>query len=402
MSWQDDIRKPSINGVRFEISDSSSSGGNKLEDAKDKETGKVSKPGVINNGHQIKKYSINGFLVGEDYLKQAEKIEIELKKSEEARLIHPLYGNVIVHIESYSFKHVNIKGKMIEFSLSCWEAGKLKYPTSKTDKVGKAVELQKEIDITIKNSFVKEFSVAGRPQFVKDASIGMIEQASQSFDQLSEGVTEYADSIGKSVLESKKLFADAKDLVEKPLDLVNRLQFNLDLAKDFSNDPKDLFKSYKKTKSYAVEKVGFTPLTDTRKQELKNENQLKQVIKVGGLTRSIVQAITISENNSIKNSQEAELIRADLIESLTEVIESTTNDELFIQMMEMKTQVIQAIPGENNSLPRLLSVQVENTVNSLSLSYELNESLENEIDIIERNKIKHPGFITPRKIEVTL
>jgi prophage DNA circulation protein len=44
-------------------------------------------------------------------------------------------------------------------------------------------------------------------------------------------------------------------------------------------------------------------------------------------------------------------------------------------------------------LPSIKTIIPERTTISLLLAYDLNESIENEQDIIDRNAIRHPGFI---------
>ena len=400
MSWQDDIRQPSINGVNFEVKSSSTSGGANLQDGKEKK--EVEKPGILRNGREIRKFSVEGFVIGEDYLAQAGKIETELDKQENARLVHPTYGTLLVDIKGYSIKQVAGQGRKIEFSFTCWEAGVISYPKKKKDKIGQAEAVKKEVDKVLIEDFEKKFSVAGKPQFVKDSAKGLIESASDKFDSMTSGIANASDAIGDGAFQAKKMYNEAAALIEKPADLANRLQFNMALAEKFSDNPRDLFSAYRKTSSFTPPQNSFTASTSTRAQELTNQKQVTQMVKASGLTRAVVQGITLSEGNSIKTKAEAEEMRDSLLDDLDSLMESTENDSLFIQLSTLKAQVIEGIPGENNALPNLMDLDIKNTTNSLALAYELNESLDLETDIVDRNKIGHAGFITPRKLEVVL
>lgn len=402
MSWQKDILQPSINGVEFEFEDSTTSGGSKLEDGREKEKSQTKKQAVLRNGVKVRTWNIKGYVFGDDYLKKIKKIEKELAKQTKAIFIHPIDGELQVDIESYSIDVKNTRGRKITFSFTAWEHGDLLYPKSRINKLSKAIETQNKIDGVLQEEFTEKFSVKGQPQFVKDSASNLVKDLSSNFDQMTSGIAENADAIGEYGFQVKELSNNAKSLVEKPLDLYNRIAYNMDLAKTLTDDSENIFTAYKSGSSFGKSYKNFSPTTATRKQELDNQDAMKLVVVAMTTTRSCVAAIELSENNKITTSEQAKSIRDNLLNSIQDLMFSTSNDELFNQLQDLRAQILEAIPGNNNNLSEVYTHKLQGTSNSIIISYELTGSLDSEKEIIARNNIENPAFIGPRDIEVML
>ncbi len=83
------------------------------------------------------------------------------------------------------------------------------------------------------------------------------------------------------------------------------------------------------------------------------------------------------------------------------LMESTTNDELYSLLQSMRSEVVNAIPGDTENLARITTLTLPASAPSMVLAYDLYGNLDDEQDLIDRNGVRHPGFIQGgRPIEV--
>ena len=62
-------------------------------------------------------------------------------------------------------------------------------------------------------------------------------------------------------------------------------------------------------------------------------------------------------------------------------------------LSDVNASIVEALPDVDADLPSLKEIEVENDTASLLFTYDQFESIDNEQDIIDRNNIRHPGFI---------
>jgi prophage DNA circulation protein len=76
-------------------------------------------------------------------------------------------------------------------------------------------------------------------------------------------------------------------------------------------------------------------------------------------------------------------------------------DDTYPALMQLRADLVKAVPGEGADLPRLLAYTPPATVPSLVLAHRLYGDVTKELEVVARNKVRHPGFVTGgRELEV--
>ncbi|MDD0852998.1 DNA circularization N-terminal domain-containing protein [Halobacteriovorax sp. GB3] len=400
MSWEKDLRPASLSGIQFGVKASKIQGGRKLKDGRDGDEEGI--PGILDEGIEIKKFDIQAFILGSDYLKKKIDLIKEIEKPGVKDLVHPFYGRVKVKVGNIDISETDSELGICRINFQAWRFSPLKYPFSENDKVGQIELTQIEVDNAIKEDFSNNFSIKGLPQNLKDSALSMINEAADLYEDMTSSIKEWSDTIGEAVLAARQIKAKAKDLIESPLALIENIQRNLDLAKNFSFSSKELFEAYRNTDKYGRKKKEVLSVTRTREQEEENTKQMTIAVRCSGISRACVQAVKMAEENSIETSQEARKMKEQVMSSLDEIMEQTTSPIVYSSLQKLRTQFLEAVPGNSNRLPNLSTYELEHTTNSIMLSYEIYGTTDLERDIIQRNEIEDPMFITPKELEIKI
>lgn len=89
---------------------------------------------------------------------------------------------------------------------------------------------------------------------------------------------------------------------------------------------------------------------------------------------------------------EAIATREQLTDAIDELLEDA-DDELYAALVQLRADVIAAVPGERTRLPRLVTFTPTITIPSLVLTYRLYGDVALAEDVVDRNRVAHPGFV---------
>jgi hypothetical protein len=157
----------------------------------------------------------------------------------------------------------------------------------------------------------------------------------------------------------------------------------------------DLFASFGTGALRALLAVyGFAPgprpstTTSNRRRERENFDALQLLAQ----RLVAVRAAELVLDEAFATYEEAVAARAsitDLLDAQAEVVA----DDTYPALMQLRADVVRAVPGLDGDLPRLLAYTPIETTPSLVLAYEVYGGLGLEADVIARNRVRHPGFI---------
>jgi prophage DNA circulation protein len=91
--------------------------------------------------------------------------------------------------------------------------------------------------------------------------------------------------------------------------------------------------------------------------------------------------------------QEAIVVREVLVDRLDAESETTTSDSVYRVISDLRTSVVQAVPSQEQDLPRLVQYVPPATLPSLLVAYQLYGNAGRADEIAKRNSPRHPGFL---------
>lgn len=119
MSWRDSLRPASFRGAQFRVDLSAKAGGRRGQSY---EFPKRDTPQDEDLGRRAKRFSVAGWVVGEDYLEDAARLEAALTAEGPGQLVRPLGGSHRVRCETYTRTERRTDGGLAFFDMSFVEA----------------------------------------------------------------------------------------------------------------------------------------------------------------------------------------------------------------------------------------------------------------------------------------
>lgn len=387
MSWKDNLRQGSFRGVEFFTKDSQLAGGRR---AVQHQFPNREKPYSEDNGRAARTYTLQGHVIGDDYFETKTRLLDVFEKKGSGELIHPYYGSQFVQVSEVNISESQLEGAIAVFTAKFLEAGDNRFPKGINDKTA---VLAGNVDLATANAksdFDDSFSVAGMPAFSVDSARELIAKSQETFDDITKTYSDSAEGIANLAFATRNLVAETNDLLQSPSALSQKLLDSFQLMDDAISNAKLKTDAYSAFYGFISDEpvVGDTPIREREKSNTSAyENFMRRVAAVKSSSTAVA-----ADYASFEESESARVNITEVIEEQIREIEDT-DGALWQSLSDVNASLVDALPDVDAELPSLKEVEVEVDTASLLLTYDLFEKIDNEQDIIDRNNIRHPGFI---------
>lgn len=409
MAWLDELRRvklpdgrvliaASFRGVPFFVDDADRSGGRRL---KVDEYPKRDQNTVQDLGRRARTYSVTGYLLGDDYLSQRDRLIDALEAAGPGDLVHPYYKATIrAHCESYSAPATRGEGRIGRVSVTFKEAPERA--------AAPAVQPQLEILTgslalltvqVVSDSLAETYDASGLPAFALESASTDIESIASAYRALVGPVITAAGPLLRTpdvaVQELANLeiliaaiVSDATVLVQDPQEAMARLGEAVESFQETAQAAaREVFGAmlavYDTVSPPAA--IGTTP---TRVRERANQAALASALRIQALMVATA-LITDIDHATIEDAQAD---RDAVVERIDEQL-PTANDSVYRALVDARAAVLRAVPG-NQTLARVTTSQQNTAIPGLVLAYQLYGDPLREAEIIDRNpNQRHPGFL---------
>ena len=389
MGWRDELREGSFRGTPFFIDVSQKTLGRRaiLHEMPNRE-----EPSSEDMGRNAETFEVEGHVVGDDYFVAKRALEKVFNKPGPGELIHPYYGSKFVQVGPVTISESNLEGAIAKFSAKFFEAGNNRFPKGVNDKGAILSQAISDATDSAAADFEDKFSIAGLPQYAVDSARDGVSLAQETFDKVSKIGGDVSDAIANLAFSTRNLVAEVNDLLASPDQLASRLLDSYGFLQDAFSGAEDQNTAFSVFFGFGNEDVsGDTPV---RVQEKQNQDALNNFMRR-------VAAIKAAESASVAeyaSFQDAEKAREDITAVIEEQIREDDGTDIFQKLSDVNAALVEALPDVDTDLPNLKEITLQSTTPSLLLTYDLFESIDNEQDIIDRNDIRHPGFIPANQV----
>lgn len=399
MTWREDLRRvrvddvelvaASFRGVPFFVEEENRSGGRRLVVH---EFPFRTEPVIEDVGGAAKRYRIDGYFVGDDYLDQRDALVEALEQEGAGILVHPEYADDLrVRAARWTTQSSRRTAALARISLELIESP-LDVLTlaleDSPDLQGQAAAVAQAMDVASEAQLVENLQVEGIPGYARKSQAADIDAVATT---LGEAVS--ALDIGA---QERAAFQSAiAEIVNNALVLAGQ--------------PEAMLNAYRSTLETIPELVAAVPrrvvaalaLThDTPEQEpalgdtpIRLTERANQIEVAGSLRRwAIAEASEIAAGIIYTTESEALEDREVLVERI-DVQLQTAGDAVFPNLQELRAAVSLAIPG-NRELAQIIEIERPAATPALLLAFELYGTTEQEAAILARNDVQHPGFLS--------
>ena len=385
-AWLKDLLPASFRDVPFKVESHEIAGGRRVVSH---EYAGRDKPSTEDMGRKARKYTIEAFILGADYFGARDRLLAALEEAGPGKLVHPYHGTKTVNCSDFKLRENTKDGRMVVFSITFEESGEIEFPSASQDTSQLVSTASDSLNQAAKANFEDKFSVAGLPAFVLEDATEKVTAFSRLLDKAAGKYSASNEGIVDLAFATRSMVANSADLARTPSRLADEVENNIKLLRSIGESPRQVFNNLKGFFSFGADDPVITQQTTTRQTQGSNRDALNQLIQIIAISEAAGAASEIE----FESTSDAILVRDQLTEQLDDQMDVADDDESFIALQDLRAQVVKAIPPPDQSLATVATVNNQRTLPSLVLAYDLYESQELETDLLNRNKVRHPGFV---------
>lgn len=393
-----ELRRASFRGVSFEFTSSNITVGRRTQTF---EYPQRDIPFTEDLGRSKRTITIDAFVSGADYITRMKRLIAACEKQGSGRLVHPWLGTLEVTPTTLSSPTFDTN-RIASVKLMFVESGKLAFPNSFIDGSSLCVAAANKLLQVVSSEFTQNFDLSKVQDFVKN-TVGL--DAAELF---SDSRIESICRIFETADDLATLANDAITLVGgSPADLMNRvldvlgLQSAASAVHAWTDVTNRLSLLVRDDNLNSAKPEAIASQTTSRKIE-DSEGQIQSLVRGVMLANAVTAASYVGtdsdrtdESAPVKTPAYDDLIRVrnNLLEALDEEILKTTNNEVYEALYAARSAVYEVITQKAENQARLVTFTPSSVTPALVLAYDYYGDSSRELEIVERNKIKHSGFV---------
>ena len=376
------------------------------------------RPYVEDMGRATRNITLQCFVVGSDYLEQAQALMHELEEPGPGTLIHPCLGEMEVTITSVSELQFDRGLGVASVTITATEAGDLEFPAVTADEDTEALEAADAVEKSAVDKFCEEFDLSTINDWVDSALEGSLLDAlnfvsagdlGKLFDY-AEGVANLADKAMDLLSTDPKIFATR---LAGALGL-SRWATTVSAWRGVAKSLKNLCRHDKlkaRTKAYAERKG--EPMSDVTRQVMKSQAAIETLVRqlliaqMVGVSTLVATSKDVSSpdgeedmRTTTRSYDEIVELRDELCHVLDDELLMEENDEMYQVLDEARTAIFDVLTHKADALQHVVIVKPDDVFPAVVLAYDYHDDADRDLEIARRNSVEHEGFCPASELRV--
>lgn len=376
------------------------------------------RPYVEDLGRATRNITLQCFVVGSDYLKQAQALMHELEEPGPGTLIHPWLGEMEVTITSVSELQFDQGLGVASVTITATEAGDLEFPAVTADEDTEALEAADAVEKSAVDKFCEDFDLSTINDWVDSALEGSLLDAlnfvsagdlGKLFDY-AEGVANLADKAMALLSTDPKIFANR---LAGALGL-SRWATTVSAWRGVAKSLKNLCKHDKlkaRTKAYAERKG--EPMSDVTRQVMKSQAAIETLVRqlliaqMVGVSTLVATSKDVSSpdgeedtRTTTRSYDEIVELRDELCQVLDDELLMEESDEMYQTLDEARTAIFDVLTHKADALQHVVIVKPDDVFPAVVLAYDYHDDADRDLEIARRNSVEHEGFCPASELRV--
>ena len=376
------------------------------------------RPYVEDMGRATRNITLQCFVVGSDYLEQAQALMHELEEPGPGTLIHPWLGEMEVTITSVSELQFDQGLGVASVTITATEAGDLEFPAVTADEDTEALEAADAVEKSAVDKFCEDFDLSTINDWVDSALEGSLLDAlnfvsAGDFGKLfdyAEGVANLADKAMALLSTDPKIFATR---LAGALGL-SRWATTVSAWRGVAKSLKNLCKHDKlkaRTKAYAERKG--EPMSDVTRQVMKSQAAIETLVRqlliaqMVGVSTLVATSKDVSSpdgeedtRTTTRSYDEIVELRDELCQVLDDELLMEESDEMYQPLDEARTAIFDVLTHKADALQHVVIVKPDDVFPAVVLAYDYHDDADRDLEIARRNSVEHEGFCPASELRV--
>lgn len=418
-TWRDKLRSAAFKGAAFEVETHDSESGRRAEVH---EYPNRDIPYVEDLGKRAETFTVEAFVIGDDYMDKRDALKDACTSYGAGTLTHPSLGDISAVCTSCRVSESSEYGRMARFTLTFQEAGEQASPTDSINYKDKVKSLSDSAQTDIIDSFLENFSLSGVDTFTSNSlgstAASVAESLSNAMDFVNSQVTELTgltDSVRGASSFITDIWDTAMDAVDIVTSVINTVSGIIDNPLNYLGTPAYFATSLSNALSVitaflspkdAIKQLQTATASETAATGSQNTARAQQEAQLTSQIKALSDRLSITEQAKalagmeFTNSSDAQEALEDFIAQVeTQLLLENVNttDAVFSGLQNLKAAVVKDIQTAIKKLPEVTGLTLSQNTPSAVLAYDLYQDLDRAVEIVDRNKVRNPGFV-PRGI----
>lgn len=387
MGWKERFRQGSFRGVPFFIDGADSDFGRRVvsHEFPQQET-----PFVEDLGRRARKFVIDCYVLGNDYLTSRDLLLVALEKKGSGPLVHPLFGRIVVHVEAVKVRDSSTETRIARLQITFVESGETVLPQVSDDTVAVVKAAALSTKDRIKAVFVAVYDYAGIPYAQTQSVLVSLQAASNAIRDAQGAVNKVSDfakdlqDIGGAL---SQLALDAELLADSFLNLIG-----FGLLDDDQNG--DLIPDLRQSFAGLSGLTSFAPSLDAPSG---SSDAFELLIQVAAINTTAY----ITSQIEYDSVDEAVQYRDQVFAALDALaVTDDLDDDIYNALTDLRASVQKDIDSRAATLARVVTYNSPQPLPALVIANQLYGNIDQESDILARNRVRHPGFVSGMGIPI--
>lgn len=392
----ENLQPASFRGIAFGVESSGMEGGRRVQVH---EYPQRDKPYAEDLGRSTRRLEFDAFVVGEDYIDQADALLGALEESGSATLVHPWLGTLSVTVISYRVSFDRGLGQA-KFALAFVESGELAFPSSQVSTAAASRQTASALETASVNEFASVFKTLG---FINDVADQALTAYGKALRVLANPTWALSSALGFSSLPGNLSSLGA--LFGAPHSLGWNFAGLLDLSGKtksgtIAKNDKTLIPAVRGLTRMASDAelapVDIAAGIASQRQVLINQN----AINASARQLLLVQAVGLASYLQCSVYDDVQAAKTELATALDAELLRVATDALYDALAAARVAMWRDLTERSRDSARLKTLTPAGVLPMLALAYDYYEDASRDIEIATRNRIRHPGFVPARGLLV--
>lgn len=386
MSWRDLLQPASFRGVAFKVESADGSGGRRAETH---EYPKRDTPWTEDLGRKARMLSLNGYVLGADYMAARDALIAALESAGAATLVHRYWGELQVVVTDYRVSESSDEGGIARFSISFAEAGAQAFPAARTDTAEALASQVEKTRAAAQKTYADTHQVVGRPGWIADVARTDFERALDTVDALTAQLTPDLTMLAEIQLDAGRVAGTLSALIRVPASAAAAIAARISALAQVPSRPVDAFNALVALFGHDDSASAATVSTPSNQQAAINR------AATSGLVRqlAVTEAAGLLQSAEFDSATAAAEARDKVLAAIDSEAAVTTDDTLYRTLSSLAAAAIRAVSARTDSLARIGTVQFSATLPALVVAHRVYGDATRADEIVSRNHVRHPGFV---------
>lgn len=359
-------------------------------------------PFVDDLGRRARVFTVEGYVLGEDYLAQRDALWKALEAEGPGELIHPRWGSLWVSVQdSASIKESPREGGKATFTIPFVQAGQNVLPNELPDTTAQVEAAAEAVDDAAGEAFTQAIDVSG-PQVLADLAAGAIEVDLEGMLSIARQATS-VDGLADMVRDITTTAGVLTALIRVPVQLVQRLRsLHLQLVLGV-NRPIAALNEFGLIFGRNARRSSTSPADSMRSRIAVNESARADLQRRTALSQQArLVAVAISDGE-VETSAQAVALRDAVLNQIDIELETYDPDASTAQALnKLRTAVTRDVAARAELLRQRSTFNNLAVLPALVVAHRVYQDATRADELVQRNAVRNPLFVPAGTLEILL